>query len=112
MMQALTTSSLSVNLFSPDTLRRALLSAGNIVSPDETSEILSYVTSDGKYEDLHGLHLILLKDGSVQQIRWNCRTGRNYFVFTDAKSESIYNLMEGNKHQLVQSSSVWKTLSR
>ncbi|KAL3132912.1 hypothetical protein ABBQ38_006826 [Trebouxia sp. C0009 RCD-2024] len=99
---ALTTSSRSVTLFSPDKLRKALLSAGNIVKPEEVSAVLSYVTSDGEYEDLNGLHLILLNDGSLQQLLWGGRGGNKYFVFTDAKSERIYKLMEGNKHQLVR----------
>lgn len=111
-MQALTTSSRSVTLFSPDKLRKALLSAGNIVKPEEVSAVLSYVTSDGEYEDLNGLHLILLNDGSLQQLLWGGRGGNKYFVFTDAKSERIYKLMEGNKHQLVKSCSAWDALSR
>ena len=107
-----------MTLFSPDKLRRALLSAGNIVKPAEVSEVLRYVSSDGRYKDLDGLHLILLSNGSVQQFKWDRMRngvrsgGKKYFVFTDPKSESIYNLMEGNKHQLVEGSSTWTTLSR
>lgn len=111
MMQALTSSSLSMTLFGPVKLRCALLTAGNIVKPSEISEVLSYVTKDGKYQGLDGLHLILLKNGSVQQIEWDSSGSKKYFVFTDAKSKSIYSLMEGNKHQLVESSSAWGTLS-
>lgn len=113
-VQALTTSCSSLKLFSPDTLRKALSSAGNIVQPDEVSEVLRYVTSDERYEDLDGLYLILLNDGSVQQIMWDRAEGTKYFVFTDAldMSEAVYSLMEGNKHQLVESSSAWKELSK
>lgn len=100
-----------MTLFGPDKLRAALVTAGNIVKPSEVSEVLSYVTKDGKYKELDGLHLILLKNGSVQQIEWDSSGGKKYFVFTDAKSKSIYSLMEGNKHQLVESSSTWETLS-
>ncbi|KAL3132915.1 hypothetical protein ABBQ38_006829 [Trebouxia sp. C0009 RCD-2024] len=111
-MQALTTSSSSVTLFSPDVLRKALLSAGKIVKPDEVSAVLGYATSDKKYRDLHGLHLILLSDGSIEQIKWDSSGGNKYFVFTDAMSKSIYGLMKGNKHQLVKTCSTWETLSR
>lgn len=94
-MQALTSSSVSMTLFGPEKLRDALLTAGNIVKP---SEISDDVTKDGKYQALDGLHLILLKNGSVQQIEWDSSGSKKYFVFTDAKSKSIYSLMEGNKH--------------
>lgn len=101
-----------ITLFSPAELRGALLTAGNIVKPDEVSEVLSYVIGDDKYQELDGLHLILLNNGSVQQIEWDSSGGERYFVFTDAKSKSIYSLMEGNKPHLVQSSSAWEALSK
>ncbi|KAL3132925.1 hypothetical protein ABBQ38_006839 [Trebouxia sp. C0009 RCD-2024] len=102
----------AVTLFSPDKLRKALLSAGNIVQPEEVSAVLSYVTSDGRYEDLIGPHLILLQHGSVQQMQKNTSMAKKYFVFTNAKSETIYKLMEGNKDELVKEHSIWTTLAR
>ena len=110
-LQALTSSPSAMTLFSPAKLRSALLTAGNIVKPDEISEVLSYVIGDGQYQELDGLHLILLNDGSVQQIEWDSSRGKRYFVFTDAESKSIYSLMEGNKHQLVETSPAWELLS-
>lgn len=99
-----------MKLFSPGKLRNALLSAGNIVKPDEVSSVLSYVTSDGRYDKLNGLYLILLQDGSVQQIKRDISMAKKYFVFTDAHSEIIYNLMEGKKGELVKGSSTWTLL--
>ena len=98
-------------LFSASKLRDALRSAGDIVNPEEVSEVLSYVASDRRYQDLDGLHLILLSDGSVKQISWNDNEEEHYFVFTDTASESIYELMKHGKHQLVESCSAWKSLS-
>lgn len=111
MMQALTSSSASMTLFSPDKLRKALLTAGDIVKPDEISKVLTYVTSDGEYQKLKDLHLILLNNGSVQKFEWDSSEGEKYFVFTDTESKSIYSLMEGNKHQLVKSCPAWEALS-
>lgn len=111
-VQALTEPALSVKLLRPDTLRRALLSAGNIVKPDEVSDVLSYVTSDKRFENLDGLHLILLHDGTVQQMKWDSTGGMKYFIFTDDTSQGIYDLMEGSKHQLVEGSPAWKKLSK
>ena len=101
-----------MTLFSPEKLRSALLDAGNIVEPTEVSEVLSYVISDGATQGLNGLHLILLRDGSVQQIEWDSSGGKKYFVFTDDTSKRIYDLMEGSKHRLVNSSTAWETLSK
>lgn len=114
-MQALTSSSVSMTLFGPDMLRNALLAAGNIVRPSEISEVLSYIAKDaslsGHYQKLVGLHLILLNDGSVQQIEWHRSGGQQYFVSTHAKSRGIYSLMEGNRHQLVKSCPAWMIVS-
>lgn len=111
-MQALTPFSSSVTFFSAQKLRRSLLNAGNIVKPDEVTEVLSYVISDGEYWGLDGLHLILLNNGSIEQFKWDSRDGEQYFVCTDSKSESILNLMKVSLHKLIQSSSIWSTLSR
>ena len=88
------------------------MSAGNIVKPEEISAVLSYVASDGKYEELNGLHLILLQNGSVQQVQKDISMDKKYFVFTDAISEVIYNLMEGKKDELVKASPIWARLSQ
>ena len=98
--------------FNADRLRSALRAAGNIVKPSEIPEVLSYVIRDSKYEDLHDLHLILLTDGSVQQIKWASPGSQTYFVFTDNKSKRIFDLMSSNKHQLVKHTQAWDDMSR
>ena len=102
----------SLTMLSADKLRKALLAAGNIVKPEEVTEALSYVTQDGQYKDLDGLYLVHLRNGSIQKIQRDSNRGKKYFVFTDAESEAMYKLMEGNQHQLVESSSAWNALSR
>ena len=52
-------------------LRDALRSAGNLVEPEEVSDILSYLIEDGSHEDLLDLQLVLLNDDSVRQIGWD-----------------------------------------
>ena len=100
-----------ITFFSADKLRKALLAAGDIVYPEEIPEVLSYVCSDGRYEELDGLHLILLSTGSVQQVKLCDDNSKKYFVFTDTTSESIYNLMGDNKHQLVEICPAWRSLA-
>ena len=97
---------------SAQVLRDALRSAGNIVEPQEVSDILSYVIRDGRYDDLHDLYLVLLNDDSVQQIKWDSPKGKKYFVSTDSKSKQTYGLMTANQHQLVEHSPAWASLSR
>ncbi len=103
---------LSLRYLDSQAMRDALRSAGNIVQPEETSAILSYVISDGRYEDLDGLHLVLLDDNTVKQIEWGYATSNNFYVSTDPTSEAMHKLMTGHKHQLVQSLAAWTTLSR
>lgn len=106
---------LSLKYLDSQAMRDALRSAGNIVQPEETSAILSYVitdNTDGRYEDLDGLHLVLLDDNTVKQIEWSYATSNSFYVSTDTSSEAIHKLMTGHKHQLVQSSAAWTTLSR
>ena len=98
--------------FTPARLRDALRTAGNIVRKAEIAEVLSYVVKDGSYSDLNNLHLILLKDGSIKQIKWNQLSSTTYFVFADSQSEKIFDLMAANKHQLVEHSPAWTKLSR
>jgi hypothetical protein len=93
-------------------MRDALRSAGNIVQPEEISAILSYVITDGRYADLDGLHLVLLNDNTVKQIEWGSSTSKRFYVSTDPTSEAIHELMTGHKHQLVQYSVAWTTLSK
>ena len=90
----------------------ALESAGNIVQPAEISAILSYVITGSIYVDLDGLHLVLLNDNTVKQIEWGSQPSKSFYVSTDPYSEAIHKLMTGHKHQLVQSSAAWRTLSR
>ena len=110
-ISAATSTGTHVTYFNADSLRRALRAAGNIVKPSEVPEVLSFVIRDGKYEDLHDLHLILLSDGSVQQIKWRSPEDQTYFVFSDNKSKSIFDLMSSNKHQLVEHTQAWEDMS-
>jgi len=103
---------LSLRYLDSQAMRDALRSAGNIVQPEEISAILSYVITDNSYEDLDGLHLVLLDDNTVKQIEWGYATSNNFYVSTDPTSEAMHKLMTGHKHQLVQSSAAWTTLCR
>ncbi len=103
---------LSLKYLDSQAMRDALRSAGNVVQPEETSAILSYVITDGSYEDLDGLHLVLLDDNTVKQIEWGYSASKSFYVSTDPTSEAIHKLMTGHKHQLVQSSAGRTTLSR
>lgn len=96
---------------SPAMLRKALRSAGNIIGSDEVAEVLSYAIKDGAFSELHDLHLILLKDGSVQQLKWGPSSSK-FFVFADDTSEAFFGLMATNKHQLVEHSDAWTQLAR
>ncbi len=97
---------------SASNMRRALRSKGNIVKPSEISAVLSYVISDDRFEDLHDLHLILLSDNTIKHIKWNSPRSSKYFVFTDAKSRSIFDLMAANKHQLVEHAPAWAAIAK
>ena len=90
-------------------MRDALRSAGNILQPEEISAILSYVITGSIYADLDGLHLVLLDD---KQIEWGSQPSKRFYVSTNATSEAIHKLMTDHKHQLVQSSAAWTTLSK
>ncbi len=115
-MQAIKSASASnttqLDFFSPNKLRDALRSQGNIVRSTEIPEVLAYVIKDGNFEELHDLYLVLLSNGSVQQIKWNAPRSPKYFVFTDSKSQSIFDLMTANKHQLVEHAPAWADMSR
>ena len=101
-----------LTFLSASIMRQALRSKGNIVKPSEISAVLSYVISDDKFEDLHDLHLILLSDNTIKQIKWYSSGSSKYFVFTDAKSRSIFDLMAANNDQLVQHAPAWVAMSK
>ena len=101
-----------LTFLSASNLRQALRSKGNIVKPSEISAVLSYVISDDKFEDLHDLHLILLSDNTIKQMKWNSPGSSKYFVFTDPKSRSIFDLMAANKHQLVEHAPAWAAMAK
>ena len=58
----------NLKMLTPALLREALRSAGNIILADEVDEVLSYVISDGCCDDLCGLCLLRMQDGTVEQI--------------------------------------------
>jgi len=109
---AAATDNVQLIFLSASSMRQALRSKGNIVKPSEISAVLSYVISDDNFEDLHDLHLILLSDNTVKQIKWNSPGSSKYFVFTDPKSRSIFDLMAANKHQLVEHAPAWAAMSK
>ena len=114
-MQAITAAAsigTSLKYLSPAKMRSALRSAGNIVKEAEIAEVLSYVITDKNYPELHDLHLILLKNGSIKKIQWHRPGSNKYAVFADSTSQQIYNLMAANKHQLVEPSLAWTELAR
>ena len=99
--------------FTPAVLRKALRAAGNIVETADIPTVLEFVICDGVYEELHDLYLLLLQDGSVQQLKWRS-PGNSYLVATDEESKVIVDLMAraGNRELLVEPAPAWTTMSR
>ena len=106
-------STAAMDTFSPRRLRQALKKAGNIVDPADIHQVLEYAISDQAYQELHGLHLLLLQDGTVHQFLWNTHD-KKYLAPIDAESAVVTDLMAqaGSKELLVESGPAWVTMAR
>lgn len=71
LQEAAAASNRHLSIFSPAVLRQALRQAGNILKPEEVEHVLEYTVKDQDYPDLDQLYVVLLRDGSVQQLRCN-----------------------------------------
>ena len=100
----------------PAVLREALRRAGNIVRPSEVEEVLSFVTNDDNVYELHGLHLLLLRNGAVHQISWpdsaQDQAGPIYYYHDHKYSKGMYSLMINLTDRLVAPSEAWTSLAQ
>ena len=117
--QAATANGKPMTTFTPAVLRAALRQAGNVVKPEEVSEVLLYAIRDQRVADLDKLHLILLRDGSVQQLRYGpAPTGqahakeKRYFMWRTNKFRGLYQLMQDNEHERVEMSPAWRDIAK
>lgn len=115
--QAATANGRPMTIFTPAVLRAALRQAGNVVKPEEVSEVLLYAVQDKQVADLDKLHLILLRDGSVQQLRYGPAgpahaKEKRYFMWRTTKYMGLYNLMQDSQHLQVQKSAAWQHIAR
>ena len=92
----------TICMFSPSVLRQALRRRANIVTPSKADAVVSYVMSDDRIDELHGLFLIRMSDDSLHELVWtkeprvmalaephsavNCG-----FFYDDKASEETYN---------------------
>ena len=107
-----------LSIFSPAILRQALRQAGNVVAPHDVPEVLHYVIRDSQYADLDKLHLVLLCDGSVQQLRYGTAAGgtqpkeKQFFMWRNSRSKELYDLMPASAHEQVQDSPSWRQIAK
>lgn len=113
------TRGICLKTFSPAVLRNALRQAGNVVAPHDIAEVLHYVISDHQYADLDKLHLILLRDGSVQQLRYgpasngpNQPKEKQYFIWQATRTRELYDLMPASQHEQVEDAPAWRQIAR
>ncbi len=88
-----------------------------MVAPCDIPEVLLYVISDRQYADLDKLHLVLMRDGSVQQLRYgpppsNQPKEKQFFVWRNPRSKELYDLMPGSQHEQVEDSPAWRQIAR
>ena len=109
----------TLTLLTPAVLRQALRQAGKVVNPADIEEVLMYVINEGEIADLDKLYLVLLRDGSVQQLHHGVLSsaqldeGQQFFVpGNSTASEKMYSLMENSKHQQVKESPAWRKIAR
>ncbi len=105
--------------FSPALLRKALRQAGNVVAPHDIAEVLHYVISDHQYGDLDKLHLVLLRDGSVQQLRYGPAPNapdqpkeKQYFIWQATRTRELYDLMPASQHEQVEDAPAWRQIAK
>ena len=109
-----------ISLFTTRALCHALKKAGNIATPSEAEQVLSYLATDCQLNDLDGLYLICPEASSVpmQQIEvWHEAdsqppTSRIFFVSGDEQERKWLDLMLLNMEQTVAPSASWLTLLR
>jgi len=108
-----------LTVFSPALLRKALREAGNIVKPVEIAEVLLYAIKDGQAADLDRLHLILLRNGTVQQLLVGPQpSGQNglrekkFFMCQNNKAKELYDLMPNSTHAQVEVSEGWRQIAK
>lgn len=89
-----------------------------MVALHDIPEVLLYVIRDGQYADLDKLHLVLLCDGSVQQLRYGPAAGNNqpkqkqFFMWRNSRSKELYDLMPASAHEQVQDSPAWRQIAK
>ena len=117
--EAATAEGKPLTMLSPAVLRKALRRAGNMVKAEEVADVFLYAIKDNQIMDLHGLYLILLLDGSVQQFRCGPAPSGNdqakekfYFMWRHYRSKELYDLMPDSKHEQVETCAAWKQLSK
>ena len=103
------------NTLSPAKLRQALRQAGQGVRVREIAEILSYVTSDQQYADLHGLHHIhtVSQPDLLHQITLDGATGSAaLYVHSNREEEAICELMPAGAYAPVEPQKTWIDILR
>ena len=114
--EAAIANNIPLSTLAPAVLREALRRAGNVVRPSEVEEVLSFVTSDDKVNELHGLHLLLLRNGAVHQISWpdsaQDQAGPIYYYYDHKYSKGMYSLMINHTDRLVAPSEAWTSLAQ
>ncbi len=89
-----------------------------LVAPCDIPEVLLYVISDVQYADLDKLHLVLMRDGSVQQLRikpppsGNQPKEKQFFMWHNPRSKELYDLMPASAHEQVQDSPAWRQIAK
>ena len=94
--------------------------AGNVVKPDEIEAVLQYVIKDKQYADLDKLYLVLLPDGTVQQLHTSPEsaaekhqnTRKQFFMWREEQALKLYNLMQNSEHHKVQNCGGWRDIAR
>ncbi len=134
--QAAAANSIYLKTFSPAALRKALRQAGNVVAPHDIAEVLQYVISNHQYADLDKLHLVLLRDGSVQQLRYGPGPApiaptaaiaatapsaptppsqpkeKQYFTWQASRAKELYDLMPASQHEQVEDTPAWPHIAK
>lgn len=97
-------------------LRSALLEAGNIVKLVQVDAVLIYVTADGQYPQLDGLHLALLRDDTIERLKWlggfqHFGDDLQYLPPQLESAAAMVSALSRREPQLISPSDVWQELS-
>ena len=106
-----------IKRFSPAKLRQALTRAGNILKPDEVNEVLLYLAKDGNIAELDQLYLVLTQDGNMHQLQCSRNVQQHpvekqFFMWTDAQSTDMYDLLLDSKDQQVVDCEGWRHIAK